>query len=149
MTPHSLSQIIDPSEGLDGVYFHVDLSIQVSKQKELPCYLKQLALERINNLPKDAVYMYTDGSKLGSDCSGSGDPLPVWIPSHVNITGTKIVDSLARAGAGETTTPDASLTYLELFSKYKAKNKAIWMIQPLHPWYRSNGIWRLLGSGQQ
>ncbi|GFU05221.1 RNase H domain-containing protein [Trichonephila clavipes] len=70
-THHSLSQIIDASEGLQGVYFHVDLSIQVSKQKELPCYLKQLALERINNVPKDAVHMYTDGSKLGSDCSGS------------------------------------------------------------------------------
>ncbi|GFS97579.1 putative RNA-directed DNA polymerase from transposon BS [Trichonephila clavipes] len=54
---HSLSQIIDPSEGLDGVYFQVDLSIQVSKQKELPCYLKQLTLERINNVPKDAVHM--------------------------------------------------------------------------------------------
>ncbi|GFX60824.1 uncharacterized protein TNCV_4978001 [Trichonephila clavipes] len=70
--PLSLSQIIDPSEGLVGVYFHVDISIQVSKQKELPCYLKQLALERITNAPKDAVHMYTNGSKLGSDCSGSG-----------------------------------------------------------------------------
>ncbi|GFX16881.1 uncharacterized protein TNCV_2518591 [Trichonephila clavipes] len=63
---------MDSSEGLDGVYFHVDLSIQVSKQKELPCYLKQFALERINNVPKDEVHMYTDGNKLGSDCSGSG-----------------------------------------------------------------------------
>ncbi|GFX30614.1 trimethyllysine dioxygenase, mitochondrial [Trichonephila clavipes] len=45
--------------------------------------------------------------------------------------------SLARAGAGETTTPAAPLTYLELFSKYKAKNKAIWMIPPVHPWYQS------------
>ncbi|GFX00745.1 RNase H domain-containing protein [Trichonephila clavipes] len=32
---------------------------------------------------------------------------------------------------------DAPLTYLELFSKYKAKNKAIWMIPPLHPWYQN------------
>ncbi|GFS77385.1 RNase H domain-containing protein [Trichonephila clavipes] len=59
------------------------------------------------------------------------------IPSHVNIAGNEIVDSLARAGAGETTTPAAPLTYLELFSKYKAKNKAIWMIPPVHPWYQS------------
>ncbi|GFX39254.1 RNase H domain-containing protein [Trichonephila clavipes] len=29
-------------------------------------------LERINNVPKDAVHIYTGGSKLGSDCSGSG-----------------------------------------------------------------------------
>ncbi|GFY17542.1 RNase H domain-containing protein [Trichonephila clavipes] len=56
-----------------------------------------------------------------------------WIPSHANITGNEIPDSLAKAGAGETTTPTAPLTYLELFSKYKAKNKTIWM----HPWYQS------------
>ncbi|GFY20363.1 RNase H domain-containing protein [Trichonephila clavipes] len=196
---HSLSQIIDPSENLDGVYVHVDLSIQVSKQKELPCYLKQLSLERINIFPKDAVHMYTDGSKLRSECSGSGiyiifrdqeieikrknpdsgsvfrselvaireglnsiESLPQlhdiwifsnsriniqylanwhnvrdrrgtdilkilkrlslsrqihfqWIPSHVNIAGNEIAYSLARAGAGKTTTPAAPLTYLELF----------------------------------
>ncbi|GFY10493.1 RNase H domain-containing protein [Trichonephila clavipes] len=69
---HSLSHIIDPSEGLDGVYFHVNLFIHISKQKELPCYLKQLAFERINSVPKDAAHMYTNGSKHGSDCSGSG-----------------------------------------------------------------------------
>ncbi|GFX33933.1 RNase H domain-containing protein [Trichonephila clavipes] len=60
-----------------------------------------------------------------------------WIPSHINIAGNEIADSLARAGASETTTPAAPLTYLELFSKYKAKNKAIWMILPVHPWYQS------------
>ncbi|GFV07663.1 RNase H domain-containing protein [Trichonephila clavipes] len=54
-----------------------------------------------------------------------------WIPSHVNIAGNEIADSLARAG--ETTTPAIPLTNLELFSKYKAKNKAIWMIPPVHP----------------
>ncbi|GFY17122.1 RNase H domain-containing protein [Trichonephila clavipes] len=57
-----------------------------------------------------------------------------WIPSHVNIAGNEFANSLTRAGAGETTTPAAPLTYLELFSKYKAKNKAIWMIPPVHPW---------------
>ncbi|GFW66424.1 transposable element Tcb1 transposase [Trichonephila clavipes] len=60
-----------------------------------------------------------------------------WIPSHVDIAGNEIVDSLARAGAGETTTPATTITYLELFSKYKAKNKAIWMVPPVHPWYQS------------
>ncbi|GFU98624.1 RNase H domain-containing protein [Trichonephila clavipes] len=142
-----LSQIIDPSEGLDGVYFHVDLTVQVSKQKELPCYLKLLALERIHNVPKDAVHMCMDGSKIGSDCSGSGiyisfrdqeikmqrknpDSCSIhfqWILSHVNIAGNEIADSLARAGSGKTAVPATPLTYLELFSKYKAKNNAIWM----------------------
>ncbi|GFY24325.1 hypothetical protein TNCV_1013741 [Trichonephila clavipes] len=48
-----------------------------------------------------------------------------WIPSHVNIAGKEIGDSIARAGTGETTTSAAPLIYLEVFSKYKAKNKAI------------------------
>ncbi|GFU91391.1 hypothetical protein TNCV_2541591 [Trichonephila clavipes] len=58
-----------------------------------------------------------------------------WIPSHVNIAGNEIADSLTRAGtsAGETTMPAALLTYLELFSKHKPKNKAIWMIPLVHP----------------
>ncbi|GFX48966.1 RNase H domain-containing protein [Trichonephila clavipes] len=56
---------------------------------------------------------------------------------YVNIAGNEITDSLARAGAGETTTPATPLTYLEHFSKYKAKNKAIWIIPPVHPWYQS------------
>ncbi|GFU81528.1 RNase H domain-containing protein [Trichonephila clavipes] len=193
---YSLSKIIDPSEGLDGVYFHVDLYIQVSKQKELPCYLKQLDLEIINNVSKYAVNMYTDGSKLGGDCCGSGisisfrdqeikiqrknpiscsvfrselvaileelntiellsllhdiwffsnsrsaiqhlanwhnvrnrtgtDILKIlkkhslsrhiyfqWNPSHVNIARNEIADSLVKAGACETITPAAPLTYL-------------------------------------
>ncbi|GFW16509.1 uncharacterized protein TNCV_2351331 [Trichonephila clavipes] len=59
-----------------------------------------------------------------------------WIPSHVDIVGNEIADSLTRAGASETTTPAAPLTYLELFSKYKEKNKAIWMVPSVHPWYQ-------------
>ncbi|GFW66115.1 RNase H domain-containing protein [Trichonephila clavipes] len=197
-----------------------DITYDMWRRRNLSQML-QLALERINNVPKDAVHMYTDGSKLCSDCSGSGiyisfrdqenkiqrkspdscsvfhsklvaileglnsiDLLPQlydiwifsnsrsafqhlanwhnvrdrtgtdilkilkrlplyrqihwkWIPSHVNIAGNEIAYSLARAGAGETTTPAAPLIYLELFSKYKAKNKAIWMIPPVHPWYQS------------
>ncbi|GFU41439.1 RNase H domain-containing protein [Trichonephila clavipes] len=54
-----------------------------------------------------------------------------WIPSHFKIDGNEIADSLARAGAA------APLTYLELFSKYKAMNKTVWMILPVNPWYQS------------
>ncbi|GFX68566.1 RNase H domain-containing protein [Trichonephila clavipes] len=60
-----------------------------------------------------------------------------WILSHVSIAGNEIADSLAIAGAGETTTTATPLTYLELFSKYKAKNKAICMIPLVHQWYQS------------
>ncbi|GFV90053.1 RNase H domain-containing protein [Trichonephila clavipes] len=63
------------------------------------------------------------------------------IPSHVNIARNEIADSLARAG--ETTTPSAPLTYLELFSKYKAKN----LDDPTCASMVSEQM--LLGSGQQ
>ncbi|GFS89625.1 RNase H domain-containing protein [Trichonephila clavipes] len=76
------------------------------------------------------------------------NPLPV---SHVNIAGNEIADCLARAGAAETTTPASPLTYLELFSKYNAKNKAIWMIPLMHPWYQSKcpGGSFVLGSSRR
>ncbi|GFW49490.1 uncharacterized protein TNCV_2842711 [Trichonephila clavipes] len=52
------------------------------------------------------------------------------------LVGNEIADSLAKVG--ETTMPSTPLTYLELlFSKYKAKNKAIWIVPPVHPWYQS------------
>ncbi|GFT83091.1 RNase H domain-containing protein [Trichonephila clavipes] len=54
---HSFSEIIDPSEGFDGVYFHVNLSIQVSEQNELPCYLKQLPIERISYAFKEYQFI--------------------------------------------------------------------------------------------
>ncbi|GIY65323.1 reverse transcriptase domain-containing protein [Caerostris darwini] len=54
---------VDPSDGLPNVHFHTDLSVQVNKQDDLPVYLKQLALEIINDIPADAIKMYTDGSK--------------------------------------------------------------------------------------
>ncbi|GFW94776.1 uncharacterized protein TNCV_4248161 [Trichonephila clavipes] len=38
------------------------LPVHVNKQADLPAYLKQLALERIGDVPIDAVQVYTDGS---------------------------------------------------------------------------------------
>ncbi|GFS55556.1 hypothetical protein TNCV_1627731 [Trichonephila clavipes] len=64
--------------------------------------------------------------------SCSSDPLPVDSVPCRHCWERNCADSLARVGAGETTTPAASLTYLELFSKYKAKNKAIWMVPPMY-----------------
>ncbi|GFT32413.1 uncharacterized protein TNCV_4484331 [Trichonephila clavipes] len=48
---------------LDEVFFHPELPVHVNKQAELPAYLKQLALERIGDIPIDAVQVYTDGSR--------------------------------------------------------------------------------------
>ncbi|GBN03775.1 hypothetical protein AVEN_103268-1 [Araneus ventricosus] len=55
-----------------------------------------------------------------------------WIPSHVNIQGNEIADALAKAGADDASVP--SLTYLELFSRAKSRNKTIWLVH----WYQGS-----------
>ncbi|GBO09924.1 hypothetical protein AVEN_197108-1, partial [Araneus ventricosus] len=47
------------------------------------------------------------------------------IASHVNIQGNQISDALAKAGADDASVPSAPLTYLELFSRAKSRNKTI------------------------
>ncbi|GBO18676.1 hypothetical protein AVEN_147863-1 [Araneus ventricosus] len=49
----------------------------------------------------------------------------LWIPSHANIQDNEIADALAKAGADDASVPSAPLTYLELFSRAKSKNKTI------------------------
>ncbi|GBN21264.1 hypothetical protein AVEN_142261-1 [Araneus ventricosus] len=61
-----------------------------------------------------------------------------WIPSHVNIQGNEIADALAKAGADDASVPSAPLTYLELFSRAKSRNKTIWLIPPVHDWYQGS-----------
>ncbi|PRD28982.1 UNVERIFIED_CONTAM: hypothetical protein NCL1_30792 [Trichonephila clavipes] len=52
---HHLSQCLDPADDLDGIFFHPELPVHVNKQTYLPAYLKQLALERVGDMPIDAV----------------------------------------------------------------------------------------------
>ncbi|GBO40769.1 hypothetical protein AVEN_163774-1 [Araneus ventricosus] len=61
-----------------------------------------------------------------------------WIPSHVNIQGNENADALAKAGADDDSVLSAPLTYLELFSRAKSRNKTIWLIPPVHHWYQSS-----------
>ncbi|GBM99255.1 hypothetical protein AVEN_272113-1 [Araneus ventricosus] len=63
-----------------------------------------------------------------------------WIPSHVNIQGSEIADALAKAGADDASVPSAPLTYLELFSRAKIRNKTIWLIPPVHRWYQGSRL---------
>ncbi|GFT81577.1 RNase H domain-containing protein [Trichonephila clavipes] len=56
----------------DRVFFHPELPIHVNKQADLPAYLKQLALERIRDIPIDDVQVFTDGSRDDYYLSGSG-----------------------------------------------------------------------------
>ncbi|GFU96210.1 probable RNA-directed DNA polymerase from transposon BS [Trichonephila clavipes] len=69
--PHSLKSSLSPSEGLPGVHFHFNMSSPVTKQDLIPPHLRQLALESINEIPCDAIKIYTDGSRL-HDRAGSG-----------------------------------------------------------------------------
>ncbi|GBM09412.1 hypothetical protein AVEN_184110-1 [Araneus ventricosus] len=60
------------------------------------------------------------------------------IPSHVSIQGNEIADALAKAGADDASVPSPPLTYLELFSRAKSRNKTIWLIPPVHHWYQGS-----------
>ncbi|GFW16556.1 uncharacterized protein TNCV_2351801 [Trichonephila clavipes] len=53
----------------------------MNKQANLPAYLKQLALEKIGDIPIDAVQVYTDGSRDDYYRSGSG----IYIKSQDHI----------------------------------------------------------------
>ncbi|GFW82820.1 RNase H domain-containing protein [Trichonephila clavipes] len=59
----------------------IELPVHVNKQADLPAYLKQLALERIGDIPIDAVQVYTDGSRDDNYRSGSG----IYIKSQDHI----------------------------------------------------------------
>ncbi|GBM15059.1 hypothetical protein AVEN_86442-1 [Araneus ventricosus] len=53
--------------------------------------------------------------------------------------GNEISDALAKPGADDASVPSAPLTYLELFSRAKSRNKTIWLIPPEYHWYQGSG----------
>ncbi|GFV19662.1 uncharacterized protein TNCV_478881 [Trichonephila clavipes] len=53
LVSHHLSQCLDPADDLEGVFFHLELSVHVNKQTDLPAYLKQLTIEIIGDIPID------------------------------------------------------------------------------------------------
>ncbi|GFX38200.1 uncharacterized protein TNCV_3837991 [Trichonephila clavipes] len=70
--PHYRSQCLDTGDDFDRVFFYPELTVHMNKQTNLPAYLKQLALERIGDIPIDAVQVYTEGSRDDYYRSGSG-----------------------------------------------------------------------------
>ncbi|GBM07670.1 hypothetical protein AVEN_228169-1 [Araneus ventricosus] len=140
---NSLKPIASPLDSLPGVFFHTELLIYTNKSSQHPEYLRQAALEVINNIPIEATLIYTDGRKneightvlsniliIGEMLVNEANELKTlcnccvlhlqWIPSHVNLNYNDIADGLAKEG---TTMPQANvepLTYLELYSRRKA-----------------------------
>ncbi|GFV68164.1 RNase H domain-containing protein [Trichonephila clavipes] len=56
-----------------------------------------------------------------------------WIPSHIDLEGNEIADTLAKAGACEKPEPSTPLTFLEIFSRTKHQNKTAWITPPRAP----------------
>ncbi|GFY32868.1 uncharacterized protein TNCV_4024921 [Trichonephila clavipes] len=59
-----------------------------------------------------------------------------WIPSHIDLEGNEIADTLARADACEVQKPSTLLAFLEIFSRTKHQNKPAWIIPLEHHWYQ-------------
>ncbi|GBM93546.1 hypothetical protein AVEN_41614-1 [Araneus ventricosus] len=58
--------------------------------------------------------------------------------SRKQTQSNEIADGLAKAGADDASVPSAPLTYLELFSRDKSRNKTIWIIPPVHHWHQGS-----------
>ncbi|GFV55686.1 RNase H domain-containing protein [Trichonephila clavipes] len=69
-----------------------------------------------------------------------------WIPSHIDLEGNEIVDTLAKTSARELPEPSAPLTFLEIFSRTKHQNKTTWITPPTAPLVSVFSSWRLSGS---
>ncbi|GBM87095.1 hypothetical protein AVEN_194090-1 [Araneus ventricosus] len=58
------------------------------------------------------------------------------IPSHVDIHGNELSNNLAKEGSSHPIPSSSEITFLELFSRKKAQNKAEWLVPPSHHWYK-------------
>ncbi|UYV71749.1 hypothetical protein LAZ67_9000227 [Cordylochernes scorpioides] len=67
-----LAEKNSPCKPLQNVIFNATLNEPTNKQYQNPEYLKQLSLEIINNIPKNAITIYTDGSRNELGHTGSG-----------------------------------------------------------------------------
>ncbi|GBM06445.1 hypothetical protein AVEN_58297-1 [Araneus ventricosus] len=59
-----------------------------------------------------------------------------WIPSHVDIKGNELADNLAKKDLSHSIPSSSEITFLELFSRIKAQNKAEWLVPPSPHWYK-------------
>ena len=114
VTDTYLTNPIIPHVGLPKVYFHLNLKQTVNKN-EHPEYLKQLALETINMIPKNAKKIFTDGSKDEFGHTGSGvlimeneinKTLKLRNPDHSSVFRSELIaiDSALKSIARDTDT---------------------------------------------
>ncbi|GBM53435.1 hypothetical protein AVEN_254449-1 [Araneus ventricosus] len=108
---NSLKPIASPLDSLPSVFFHTELLTHTNKSSQDPEYLRQAALEVINNIPIEATLIYTDGSK-----------------NEIGHTGTTMPQAYVEP-----------LTYLELYSRRKALVNISWRHPPAHSWCCSEG----------
>ncbi|GBO45090.1 hypothetical protein AVEN_167986-1 [Araneus ventricosus] len=55
---------------------------------------------------------------------------------HVDIHGNELADNLAKEGSSHPIPSSSEITFLELFSRKRAQNKAEWLVPPSHHWYK-------------
>ncbi|GBN13497.1 hypothetical protein AVEN_168488-1 [Araneus ventricosus] len=58
-----------------------------------------------------------------------------WIPLHVDIHGNELADNLAKESSSHTIPSSSEITFLKLFSRKKAQNKAEWLVPSSDHWY--------------
>ncbi|GBO03248.1 hypothetical protein AVEN_189354-1 [Araneus ventricosus] len=69
---------------------------------------------------------------------GAVSPSPAWIKKFEPIVTPDPMAIRKYLGADDASVPSAPLTYLELFSRAKSRNKTIWLIPPVQHWYRGS-----------
>ncbi|GBM52212.1 hypothetical protein AVEN_170995-1 [Araneus ventricosus] len=69
---NSLKPMASPLDSLPSVFFHTELLTHTNESSQHPEYLRQAALEVINNIPIEATLIYTEGSKNEIGHTGSG-----------------------------------------------------------------------------
>ncbi|GBL90397.1 hypothetical protein AVEN_178832-1 [Araneus ventricosus] len=94
--------------------------------------MRQLSLEVINNIPSQALVLYTDGSKSDSKKQSLNSP------SHVGVFGNEVADLLAKEGSALPFAASGELFASEIFSIHRAKANSAWKVPPAHELYAGN-----------
>ncbi|GBM68982.1 hypothetical protein AVEN_158806-1 [Araneus ventricosus] len=72
---NSLKPIASPLDSLPSAFFRTELLTHTNKSSQHPEYLRQAALEVINNIPIEVTLIYTDDSKNELDIQAYVEPL--------------------------------------------------------------------------